>query len=146
MVKVCVTNHNVGRVEDFANHNTGGFTFLSDDLGNARVAVHLGAMIFSEALYRLNDCVETTLWVKDANIHVNVGHQMVHARGVVGAGTQEHRWEVQNFTKTVVLHMFGCERVEGTQQVFDEVTSALQNLRVGERAGVFKVCVEEVID
>ena len=41
------------------------------------------AVLLGQALDGLDDLVETTHRIEDANVHVDVGHQVVHARGVV---------------------------------------------------------------
>ena len=123
VVQVGVTNHNIGWVEHVAHHYAGDAwlalglnrnftnhvelvrTSRGHNLGHLRVGVNYRSVLLGQTLNGLDDLVETTHWVENANVHVDVGHQVVHARGVIRGCSQEHCRKVQDLLQTLVAHV-----------------------------------------
>ena len=105
VVQVSITNHYIGRVEHVAHHDAGDVTGLGFDLGHLRVGVNHRSVLFGQTLDGFDDLVETAHRVENANVHVYVGHQVVHARGVIRGCSQEHCRKVQDLLQTLVAHV-----------------------------------------
>ena len=65
------------------------------------------SVLFGQTLDGFDDLVETTHRIENANVHVYVGHQVVHARCVIRGCSQEHCRKVQDLLQTFVAHVTG---------------------------------------
>ena len=63
------------------------------------------SVLFGQTLDGFDDLVETAHRVENANVHVYVGHQVVHARCVIRGCSQEHCRKVQDLLQTLVAHV-----------------------------------------
>ena len=73
--------------------------------------MNLYPVFLGDAFDGLNDRVETTHRVEDALFHINVGHQVVHARCVVWGGAEEHCREIENLAKSLIFDVLCCEGI-----------------------------------
>ena len=65
------------------------------NLGHWRAGVKLNAVFLGEFCDCLNHRVKPTLRVENTLVHVNVCHQVIHARSVIRRSAQEHSRKVQ---------------------------------------------------
>ncbi len=84
VVQVGARNNHVCDVVNTGNLDSHRLVVLMQNLGHWRAGVNLNAVFLGKFCDCLNHRVKPTLRVENALVHVNVCHQVIHARGVVG--------------------------------------------------------------
>ena len=92
-----------------------------------------------------NDTIEATLCIEHTVFEVEVAHQVIHRRGDVGAGAEEHSRVSENLLQSGVAHVTGSKLVQGLVQQLGKFGCAAQNIRTQQWAVLLKAGVEETL-